>query len=166
LACEVRPLTVYRIPERKSRPVRDSFTFAAIWLLGFSFIERLAHGHWDSPVALAVGGCILLSGGIFTRWMWPPKVQDFALEIDDVGMRSFWNGAPFRKVRKNHVLYVHEKKSFSGKSLIVSEQESFGKRMFDRATCMIVPEALLGPEQYELVRAQCLAWLQESSQSN
>jgi hypothetical protein len=147
-----------RLPSLRKR-VRDSFIFTVLWLLGFSVLERIAHGRWDLSAPLIVGGAILFLGGILTSFLWPAKAHTFDLEIDDFGMRVFGDGELLRKIRTGSVRYVRERRSIWGTTLIISEHSSFAKRF---GKCVKLPRRLLSQEQYEQIKAQALGWLENS----
>jgi len=141
--------------------VRASLGFTVLWLLGMSGLERITNGHWDSPVVLAFVGAICFFGGIVTSSLWPPATQTLDFEIDDFGIRSFWNSKPLRRVRGAKVHYVRERWGIWGTRLVVSEQSSFGKRFFSRNR-VALPKRLFSQEEYEQIKAQALSWLENS----
>lgn len=142
-------------PASSRNIVRDSLLFTSVWLLGFSAFERLANGQWDHPVALAGGGVVCFLIGVLTNFLWPRKTQTFDLEIDDNGIRCLWNDEVVRKVRRDRIRYVRERRGVFGTKLVISEHGF----LMPRLQRVIVPRRLLEPKQYEHIRTQALAWL-------
>jgi hypothetical protein len=149
-------------PNSGSR-ARSSMRFTVLWLLAMLFLERVAHGNWGYPIAWIITGAICFLGGLLTRSLWPPKLQSFAIRIDDFGIRSFWNGKPLRKIMSSRVHYVRERRGISGIRLMVSEESSWLKRQFSTRSVSI-PKRLAQPEEYEQIKAMTLGWLQASEQ--
>ncbi len=125
-------------------------------LLGF---QRLEYGHWGSPIVWIVTGLICFLGGI----LWPTELQTFDFQIDDFGIRSFWNGKPFRRVRSSAVRYVRERRNLWGMQLIISEESSFFKRRFT-ANRVVLIKRLFKAEEYDHIKAMALDWLENSAQ--
>jgi hypothetical protein len=138
-----------------------SFFSAALWLLGFSSLERLAYGRWSNPIALAIGGAVFFLGGLFTSSVWPRELQSLDFKIDDFGVRVFCNGDLVRKVRSDRVRCVRERQGFWGRVLVISE-ERFLVRRFLRHNSVALPRRLLKAEEYEQIKALAQGWLNNS----
>jgi hypothetical protein len=140
-----------------------SFFSAALWLLGFSSLQRLAYGRWSNPIALAIGGAVLFLGGLFTSSVWPRELRSLDFKIDDFGVRVFCNGDLVRKVRSDRVRCVRERRGLWGRVLVISEERFFARRLF-RHNSVALSRRLLKAEEYEQVRALAQGWLNNSGQ--
>jgi hypothetical protein len=141
--------------------IRESLWFTILWLAGMSGLERIQHGHWDHSVGLAAGGAVCFLLSLLPAYLWPRGVQTLNFQIDDFGIRVFWNGENIRKVRSDHVRYVRERQGFRGPRLVVSEQSSLGKRLFSRNR-VTLPQQLFKGTEYEEIKALALGWLEKS----
>ena|SRR5579863_6294732 len=155
-------LHVSEEPPTIGKRIRESLGFTALLLLGLSGLQRLEYGHWGPPVVWIITGAICFLGGILTS-SWPAELQTFDFQIDDFGIRSFWNGKPFRRVRSSAVHYVRERRDLWAMKLIISEESSFFKRRFT-ANRVVLIKRLFKPEEYDQIKAMALGWLENSAQ--
>jgi hypothetical protein len=140
-----------------------SFFSTAVWLLGFTSLERLARGRWSDPVALAIGGAVFfLSASLLVRLgAVSCRVLDF--QIDDFGIRAFCNGDLVCKVRSDRVGCVRERRGFWGRVLVISEERFWARRLF-RHDSAALSRRLLKSEEYEQIKALAQDWLKNSGQ--
>lgn len=82
-------------PPILGKRIRQSLVFTVLLLVALLGFQHLEYGHWGPPIVWIVTGLICFLGGI----LWPTELQTFDFQIDDFGIRSFWNGKPFRRVR-------------------------------------------------------------------
>lgn len=141
--------------------IRSSLRFTVLWLLGMLFIERIAHGYWGHPIVWIITGLICFLGGLLTSSLWPREPQSLDFQIDDFGIRSFWNAKPLRKVRSSRVRYVAERRGVWGTKLVVSEDNSLLKLRFS-ASCISIPKRLVKAEEYDQIKAMAFSWLPNS----
>ena len=159
-------MPIYRLTEGSKAPqtlgkrFRYALGFAISWLLAFSTLKRFANGHWDPPFALVAEGGIFFLGVLFTSLLWSRETQSLDLEIDDDGIRCLWNGKVVRRVRRNRVRYVCERRGVFGTKLVVSEHRFLMARLHR----VNVPQRLLEREQYERIKAQSLNWLKTADE--